>query len=485
MKHVDRHNRLLSRREMLFRSAQGFGGLALTTLMADGLPLRAAVSAQPANPFVPKPPHFLPRAKSVIFLFMDGGPSQVDTFDYKPRLEKEHGQPIKMDIPVTAGNIGKTLLQSPFKFRQYGQCGAWVSEIFPHTATCVDEIAFIHSMVSEHAEHTAGCYFVHTGFPRQGRPSMGSWITYGLGTECHDLPGFVILDSGVIPKGGNDNFGSGFLPACYQGTLFRRGKHPLADIQPREMETTIQQEKISLIQRLNQAVLGRLGSAPELDAVIANYELAFRMQAAVPDLLDLSTESRATLNLYGIGQKQTDEFGRQCLMARRLVQRGVRFVELVTPKTVTPTGGMIDRWDQHGSLPEQHRINAFATDQPIAGLLKDLKSHGLLDETLVIWGGEFGRTPMVEGNLDKPGRDHNQFGFTMWLAGGGIKGGTRYGATDEYGYFAVENKVAVHDLHATALHLLGIDHKRLTFPFSGRDMRLTDVHGQVLKEIIV
>ena len=471
-----RNQPVVTRREMLFRSAHGFGGLALACLLERELEAATARVSRLANPFLPRAPHFPPKAKSVIFLFMDGGPSQIDTFDYKPRLQQEHGQEISIKTPRTAGNIGKKLMKSPYRFRQHGECGAWVSEIFPHVATCVDDIAFVHSMYTDHAEHTAGCFFMHTGFGQQGYPSMGAWLVYGLGNECDDLPGFVVLDSGVIPKGGRDNFGSGFLPASYQGTLFRQGKHPVADILPREPHREIQQGKLNLLRQLNRGVVESLGERPEIEAVIATYELAFRMQTAVPNLLDFHDESPATLKLYGIDQEQTDDFGRQCLLARRLVERGVRFVELVTPSRPG-----IDRWDQHSALPKQHRINALATDQPIAALLKDLKVRGMLDETLVVWGGEFGRTPMVE---TAEGRDHNPFGFTMWMAGGGTKGGTMYGATDDYGYFAVQDKVHVHDLHATILHLLGIDHTRLTFRFSSRDMRLTDVHGHVVDGII-
>ncbi len=414
---------------------------------------------------------------------MDGGPSQIDTFDPKPRLEREHMQPIQMETPTTVFNISNKVFASPFQFRQYGQCGAWVSEIFPHVASCVDDMAIIRSMVADHSEHTAGNYFMHTGSGFQGRPSMGAWVTYGLGSECHNLPGFVVLDSGLIPPGGLDNFGSGFLPASYQGTLFRRGKHPIADLEPRESRPELQQGKLALLRKLNQGVLERFGAVSELEATITNYELAFRMQSAVPELLDLSGESQVTKRLYGLDEPDTEEFGRQCLLARRMVERGVRFIELLTPRRDRQ-----DRWDQHSRLDEGHRINAKATDKPIAGLLKDLKARGLLEETLVVWGGEFGRTPTAQipekGSPTEIGRDHNPFGFTMWMAGGGVKGGTIYGATDEYGYFVVEKKVHVHDLHATILHLLGLDHTKLTFPFSGRDMRLTDVHGEVIDGVL-
>ena len=429
----------------------------------------------------PREPHYRARAKSVIFLFMDGGPSQLDTFDPKPRLAKENGQPIPLETPTTVFNISDKIFASPFAFEQHGESGIWVSELFPHVASCVDDMAIIRSMVADHSEHTAANYFMHTGSGFQGRPSMGAWITYGLGSHCQNLPGFIVLDSGLIPPGGLDVFGNGFLPAAYQGTLFRRGEHPIADLEPREASPGIQREKLALLRTLNQGVLGRFGAVSELEASISNYELAFRMQAEVPDLLDLRGETPATKTLYGLDEDDTAEYGRQCLLARRMIERGVRFIELLTPYRKGQ-----DRWDQHARLEQGHRINARATDKPIAALLKDLKSRGMLGETLVVWGGEFGRTPTAQFQNDPSatGRDHNPFGFTMWMAGGGIQPGMVHGATDEYGYFVVENKVHVHDLHATILHLLGLGHKNLTFRFGGRDMRLTDVHGEVVSELL-
>jgi hypothetical protein len=458
-----------SRRQLLCRAANGFGGLALMNMLASG----AAKSGM----------HHPAKAKSVIFLFMDGGPSQMDTFDPKPRLRQDHGKKLPFQPPTTVFNISDQIFGSPFDFKQYGQSGATVSDLFPHVATCVDDLCIIRSMVADHSEHTAANYFIHSGSGFQGRPSMGAWVNYGLGSESENLPGFIVLESGLIPPGGLDCFGSGFLPASYQGTLFRRGEHPVADLQPPPDQVPAQREKLSLLSRLNKGVVERFGQVSELEATIQNYELAFRMQSAVPDLLDISNESAATKELYGLNDKLTEDFGRECLMARRLVERGVRFIELLTPARPG-----LDRWDQHAGLEKGHRINAQSTDKPIAGLLKDLKSRGLLDSTLVVWGGEFGRTPCAQFG-DKPdlaniGRDHNPFGFTMWMAGGGAKPGTVYGATDDFGYFAVENKVHVHDLHATMLHLLGIDHKRLTFRYSGRDMRLTDVHGNVIRELL-
>jgi hypothetical protein len=472
----------ISRREMLCKCANGFGGLALASLLAEKF-AAAAPPAPQANPLAPHPPHYRPKARSVIFLFMDGGPSQIDTFDPKPRLDKENGRAIPFETPTTVFNISNKILPSPYNFKKYGECGADVSELFPHLATCVDDMAIVRSMVADHSEHTAANYFMHSGSGLQGRPSVGAWLTYGLGSECDNLPGFIVLESGLIPPGGIDLFGSGFLPATYQGTLFRKGKQPIADLEPRERSPRLQEGKLALLRKLNQGVLDRFGAVDELEATISNYELAFRMQSEVPELLDLGGESEATRKLYGLDEPDTKEFGLQCLLARRMVERGVRFVELLPPYREG-----IDRWDQHGSLESGHRVNAKAVDRPMAALLKDLKGRGLLDQTLVLWGGEFGRTPTAQfpdGNYVKEvGRDHNPFGFTMWLAGGGVKRGTVYGSTDEYGYFAVDNKVHVHDLHATVLHLLGLDHTKLTFQFSGREMRLTDVHGRVVHDIL-
>jgi len=469
---------------MLARSANGFGAVALAALLGerafgfapDPSPLNEQ-SRLPAelNPFAPRVPHFRPRAKSVIFLFMDGGPSQVDTFDPKPRLAREHGEPIKMKVqPTQFDNVGK-VLASPWQFRQYGGSGIPVSDLFPHVATCVDDLAVVRSMVANFSEHTNANYFIHSGHGQQGRPSMGAWFTYGLGSACQDLPGFVVLNSGMIPPGGWDCFHSGFLPATFQGSSFQRGESPVADLTPTAASADAEQKKLALLRLLDRRTVERGGADDKLESAIANYELAFRMQTAVPSLMELSGESESIRRLYGLDDPSTEIFGRQCLVARRLVERGVRFVELLCQNLG------YDRWDQHSNLKGGHADNARATDKPVAGLLKDLKSRGLLDETLVVWGGEFGRTPMAQGT---DGRDHNPFGFSMWLAGGGIKGGTVHGATDEYGYYAVENKVEVHDLHATMLHLLGMDHKKLTYRFGGRDMRLTDVHGEVIKDIL-
>ena len=464
--------RPMSRREMLGRCATGFGAVALSSLLAD------PAYGKAKSPFAPRKPHHDAKAKSVIFLYMDGGVSQVDSFDYKPRLEKDNGKPFSAKInPTQFDNIGKTL-KSPWNFKQYGQSGLNVSDLFPHVGEMADELCVVRSMTSKFSEHNSANFFLHTGFGVQGRPSMGAWMSYGLGTEATDLPGFIVLNGGLIPSGGWDNFGNGFLPASHQATVFKTGKEPLADIRPRESRPGVQQAKLGLLNRLDQGVLNRLGKVDELESAIANYEMAYRMQAAVPELIDVKGETEATRKLYGLDSKYdpTRTFGMQCLIARRLVEKGVRFIELTCPRI---SGN--DRWDAHGGLKKNHGDNSRATDQPIAGLLRDLKSRGMLKDTLVVWSGEFGRTPFAQGSN---GRDHNPFGFTIWMAGGGAKPGITYGATDEFGYRAVENKLDIHDMHATILHLLGMDHKKMTYYFDGRDMRLTDVHGHVAHDLI-
>lgn len=467
----------MSRREMLKICANGFGSVALTALMADrawGVPPPPQGNGRGG---VLNAPHHTPRAHNVIFLYMDGGPSQMDTFDPKPRLAKENGQPFKMKMEPTQFNDNGNTLGSPWAFRPCGQSGLPVSELFPQVGHCADELCVIRSMVSNFSEHTAANYFLHTGLGLAGRPSMGAWFAYGLGSENQNLPGFVVLNGGLIPPGGLDNFGNGFLPATFQGSVFKPSDPPVANIKPKENSRQQQVNKLHLLHRLDQGWVEHWGEHDALESAISNYELAFRMQSAVPELMDLSGESALIRNLYGLEAKYepTRVFGRQCLLARRLVERGVRFVELTCPQV---SG---DRWDQHGNLKDGHENNARAVDQPIAALLQDLKSRGLLESTLVVWAGEFGRTPFAQG-VD--GRDHNPYGFAIWLAGGGVRGGMAYGATDEYGYKVVDNKVEIYDLHATMLHLLGVDHTRLTVRFSGRDMRLTDVHGHVLKEIL-
>lgn len=467
-----RMRRPLTRREMLATAANGFGALALVGMMAEETKASEGNVVHGLAGL-----HHPAKAKAVIFLYMDGGPSQMDTFDPKPRLAQDNGKPLPFPVPATQFNNNGNILKSPWEFRRYGQSGLEVSELFPEVGTMADDLCVIRSMTSNFSEHTNANYFLHTGSGQQGRPSMGSWMTYGLGSESRDLPGFVVLNGGLIPPGGADCFGSGFLPPDYQGSVFRRGAQPVANLARKEATENDQSSHLSLVRQLDKGLLSRIGRDPALEAAIANQELAFRMQRAVPDLMDISGESEATQKLYGMDSayEPTRLYGKQCLLARRLVERGVRFIELTCPNVGT------DRWDQHGNLKSGHEDNARAVDKPIAGLLKDLKSRGLLESTLVVWGGEFGRTPMAQGTN---GRDHNPFGFTMWMAGGGAKGGMTYGATDEFGYYAIDKKVEMYDLHATMLHLLGIEHTRLTVRFGGRDMRLTDVHGHVLKDIV-
>lgn len=466
-----------SRRELLQTAACGFGSVAMAHLPGGSLSAAEGGSSQRNHELGTKPTHFPPKAMSVIFLYMDGGVSQVDSFDPKPLLTEQHGKPFPTKIePTQFNNIGNTLA-SPWKFQQYGESGIPVSDLFPETAKHVDDMAVIRSMTSGFPEHTNANYFLHTGSGLQGRPSMGAWFGYGLGTECEDLPHFVVLNGGLIPPGGLDNFGSGFLPASYQGSVFGLGDSPVADIRPRESSHDLQRRKLDLIRRLDLTTAERYGHDDQVESAIVNYELAAKMQLAVPELMDLSGETRETQEMYGMFDElpNTQTFGRECLLARRLVERGVRFIELTCPS------GNGDRWDQHSNLVDGHTKNAKSVDKPIAGLLADLKQRGLLQRTLVVWSGEFGRTPFAQGS---DGRDHNQYGFSMWMAGGGIKGGTIYGATDEFGYKAVENKAEIHDLHATMLHLMGMDHERVTYRFGGRDMRLTDVHGLVLKDVL-
>jgi hypothetical protein len=459
----------VSRRDLLLRCANGFGAVALTALMAEEGRTASSVPT----------PHFAPRAKNVIFLYMDGGPSQIDTFDYKPLLEKYHGRDphsvLKVE-PTQFDNVGK-VMASPWKFRKRGQSGLWVSDLFPHIAECIDDLCVLRSVVSKSSEHTGANYFLHTGSLFQGRPSMGAWFSYGLGSLNKNLPGFIVLNGGLIPPGGLDNFNSGFLPAAYQGSIFRPADPPVANIRRLEATDRQQRDKLDLLRRLDESVFARSGRDDAIESAIANYETAYRMQTALPELMDINGESAATKKLYGLDSKYgpTRTFASECLIARRLIERGARFLELTCPSVGS------DRWDQHSGLKSGHENNAHAVDQPIAALLKDLKSRGMLRDTLVVWAGEFGRTPFAQGG---DGRDHNPFGFTVWMAGGGVKGGFVYGETDEWGYKAVANKIEIHDLHATMLHLLGVDHKRLTVRFGGRDMRLTDVHGEIVKDIL-
>ncbi len=474
----------INRRTMLRQAANGFGALALTALFAPGAALAGAgstIAPGPRRPLTPKSPHFPARARNVIFLFMEGAVSQVDSFDYKPMLVKYHGQDPRKAIgkleKTQFENIGQ-VLKSPWTFRQRGQCGMWISDLFPHVAERADDLCVLRSLTSTFPEHTSANYFLHSGTGLQGRPSLGAWVAYGLGSHNEDLPGFVVLNGGQIPSGGLDNFGSGFLSATYQGSLLNARGTPLANVVPSEKTSRLQQAKQRLVARLNQRGLESSGGVDALESAIANYELAARMQVAIPDLMDLAGETEATKKLYGLDAtfEHTRTYARQCLLARRMIERGVRFIELTIP--------MVDgysRWDAHGGLTKNHGDNARAIDQPIAALITDLKQRGLFDETLIVWAGEFGRTPFAQGS---DGRDHNEFGFSVWLAGGGVRGGMTYGETDEWGYKAAVNKLEMHDLHATILHLLGLNHEQLTFRFGGRDMRLTDVAGHVVRDII-
>ena len=456
---------------MLRQCAGGFGAVALSALLND-----PAYGAK--NPLAPRATHFRARAKSVIFLYMDGGVSQVDSFDPKPRLARDHGKPFAAKIePTQFDNIGKTL-KSPWEFKRYGKSGIEVSDLFPHVGSTVDDLCVVRSCVSKFSEHNTANYFLHTCFGQQGRPSMGAWVGYGLGSESRNLPGYVVINGGLIPSGGIDCFGSSFLPATYQGTIFKPQKNPIANIQRLEKTASSQERKFALLRRLDRGVVDRFGRVDALESAISNYEMAARMQHAVPELMDFSSEAKATRQLYGLESdyEHTRTFGTQCLIARRMVEQGVRFIELTCPRI-----GGNDRWDAHSNLRKNHTDNSRATDQPIAGLIKDLKRRGLLDQTLVVWAGEFGRTPFAQGSN---GRDHNPFGFTVWMAGGGVKGGITYGETDEYGYRVIQGRVEMYDLHATILHLLGLDHTKLTYRFGGRDMRLTDVHGEVVHDLL-
>jgi hypothetical protein len=467
-----RESPALSRRGMLQSCASGFGMLALSGMLAEETrSTRAAESLQ-----LPQP-HFPPKAKNVIFCFMDGGVSHVDSFDPKPKLTELDEKPFAdSKNPTAKGN--RKWLKSPWKFQQHGQSGIPVSELFPHIATCVDDMAVIRSMKAELPLHSTGVLHLHTGSNNAGRPSLGSWASYGLGTENRNLPGFVVLSFGVIPCGGQENFSNGFLPAIHQASSFRVEGEAIDNIQPADKDRRIQEAKLALLRGQDAAFATSLGGDDAVDSAIRNYELAYRMQSLVPDVLDLSRETAHTHKLYGLDSQVPSQrqYGMQCLRARRLIESGVRFVEITCPP-----GAANGCWDQHGNLKKGHEKNALDTDQAIAALMKDLKARGLLDETLIVWAGEFGRTPHSPG---RDGRDHHPEGFSVWLAGGGVKGGVITGATDEFGMHSIENICTIHDLHATMLHLLGIDHQRLTYRFGGRDMRLTDVHGRVVSEII-
>lgn len=471
-----------NRRELLKSLGCGFGYLAAASMAERQARAELAVSSH-INPLAAKTPHFQPRAKRVIFLFMQGGPSHVDTFDYKPILEKRDGELETFD---DARVLAKTreikqhrIFQSPWKFKRYGQCGQHVSELFPHVAQHVDDLCFLQGMHTDGVAHGPATLFLHTGSINLIRPSVGSWVLYGLGSENENLPGFITIQPSM-GNGGPRNFNNAFLPAVYQGTAIGRAGTSAHDAQIRNLTNNTfsseqQRKQFESLRKLNANQLARRPGDTELEAVINSYELAWRMQHAVPDILDLSQEPEHIQRLYGIGSKPTENFGRQCLMARRLCEAGVRFIQVnYGDNSNNP------RWDQHSNL-EKHAEHALNTDQPIAGLLQDLKQRGLLEDTLVWWGGEFGRTPYAQAN--GTGRDHNSYGFTIFLAGGGVKSGFSYGKTDEFGHHAIENKIHMHDWHATLLHMLGLDHEQLTFMHDGRPFRLTDVHGEVASEI--
>jgi len=460
---------MLSRRAMLKSASAGagFGYLAFLDLLA-----RSAEPAKADHPLAPKAGHHAARAKRVIFLFMHGGPSQVDTFDYKPELDKRDGQNLPFE-PAKGTTVSRKIMKPLWKFQKYGESGIMVSDLFPETAKHVDDLCVINSMHTEGQSHGQAVLKLHTGDIALTRPSVGAWVNYGLGTENQNLPGFVTICP-TRGHGGAQLYGNAFLPAAFQGTAIGAAGTPAAaatikNVHNPEVPSDLQRAQLDFMQQLNKEYNARAGIDDRLEAAAESYELAFRMQAAVPKVADLRAETAQTLKLYGINEKPTDDFGRQCLMARRFAEAGVRYIQV----------SHSFKWDQHGNM-KQHEPNSREVDKPIAGLLADLKQRGLLKDTLVLWGGEFGRTPVTQG---KDGRDHNPQGFTMWLAGGGVKGGYVHGATDEFGYHAVRDKVHMHDLHATILHLLGLDHERLTFKHAGRDFRLTDVYGRVVKEL--
>ena len=464
-----------SRREMLRRTSSGFGMLALSALLAE--------EAEADRPAESNGPHFQPKVRNVIFCYMSGGVSQVDSFDPKPRLAAEAGQPMPFRTERTMFNQDGTIFPSPWEFKRHGESGIDVSAIFPHVASIADDLCVVRSMTAKFMEHAQANYYFHTGMPFAGFPSMGAWVTYGLGSENRNLPGFVVLGGGGIPLGGINMLGNGFLPSSHQSSLIHPGRdEPLRNVVPLDPDR-LQRKQLDFVGRMDRAFLADVGGFEPIEAAIDNYETAYRMQSAVPELVGLSGESEATKKLYGLDSENpsTANYGRQCLMARRLVERGVRFVELTMVSTPGKTDGMANPWDQHGGLKKGHEANAFTVDQPVAALVKDLKGRGLLDETLVVFSGEFGRTPFAQGT---DGRDHNPLGFSMWMAGGGLKKGFVHGRTDEYGYRVVENRCTVHDLHATVLHLLGLDHENLSYRFGGRDYRLTDVHGNVIGDIL-
>jgi len=469
-------SQVISRRCLLRRTACGFGILPLASLLAD--------SNAGSDPLRPKAPHFPARASRVIFLFMHGGPSHVDTFDPKPKLTRDHGKPLPFERPLAFAKDTGNLMKSPWEFRPCGKSGIEVSELFSNVGSCIDDICVIRSVVGDSVAHGGAILQLHTGSNVFARPSMGSWVLYGLGTENQNLPAFLTLKPSLV-HGGSKNWDCAFLPAAYQGTPIGHGgmnvepliREPIENLRNSGMTPEQQRYELEMLQNMNRrAALARQYDS-ELEARIRAFELAFRMQTEAPEAFDISKESQATIRLYGLDQPHTRDFGWQCLMARRLTERGVRFVQC----SHTYRAGNEVGWDAHSELVRLHTRTSAQVDVPIAGLLKDLKSRGLLKDTLVLWGGEFGRTPISQGS---DGRDHSPYGYTMWMAGGGVKGGFVYGATDDYGYHAVEDRMHIHDLHATLLHLLGLDHEKLTYPYAGRNFRLTDVAGHVAEKII-
>ncbi len=480
---------LWTRRQLLARAGGGAGLLGLAALLTDEGGLAGSRAADisgtsDANPLAARDSHFPARAKNVIWIFVNGGPSHVDTWDYKPELEKRDGQTLEGFDRFTGffANAVGGLMKSPFRFQQHGQCGKWVSEIFPHLSRHVDKMAFIHSGWTQSNNHSPALFMMNTGFAKMGYPCVGSWVTYGLGSESRDLPAFVVMSDPKgrgLPKGHAQNWGAGFLPSVFQGTWLKPSGDPIDNLnRPSMLSDARQRAQLDLLARLNQQHLKEHPEELDLAARIESFELAYRMQSAAPEALDVEREPEHIQRLYGLDDPRCRHFSRQCLIARRMVERGVRFVQIYS-------GGMENQrsWDGHNDIEGNHRGFAEETDQPVAALLEDLQQRGLLDQTLVIWGGEFGRLPVAQ-KAAKPGRDHNPNAFTFWLAGGGVRAGTSFGETDEIGHKAAVDPISVHDLHATILHLLGLDHKRLTFDFNGRAFRLTDVAGQVIREVI-
>ena len=469
-----------SRRNFLHTSACGFGSLALNAILQQQSVAKQAVGSVEVSPLAVKQPHFPARAKRIIFLFMKGGPSQMDLFDHKPKLAEGSGEELPYELPATEATVGleNTRLLGPVSgFTHQGECGLYMSDMLPHLGRHADNLCILRAMQADSPNHPVAIRQLHTGNLFDVVPSMGSWFSYGLGTENQQLPSYIT----ILPGEGERNFSSAFLPAIHQGTAIQhvgssRDKAPIRNLTDSSISKEAQRRRIDLIQAMNRRQLQRLESDQQMEGVIESFELAFKMQTETPKLVDFKSETKATQELYGIGQKTTDQFGRQCLLARRFAEAGVRFVQVT-----------LDGWDHHGKIAEGLKKECAVCDKPIAGLLTDLKSRGLLEDTLVLWGGEFGRTPHTQQNNgpgQAPGREHNHHGFTMWMAGGGVKGGITHGATDDFGYYGVEGKVHINDLHATMLHLMGMDHERLTFDHHGRPFRLTDIAGNVVEEIL-